>query len=398
MTEVDEARQRMSGVMVAMIQSATQLALVIVELRIAALREAARDQAHQDQAVAQRREQQARVLREQARMRHQADAMVWREAMRPQWWRTAGAEDIARVWRAAREWCDVDPRAAAARDVMVDRLAERGVRVDPTAGRQPTPDDIAWLSDALDRAAADRAAAKAAASEPGRSTGAPPRPPAGPAPEADPGMAEPGAVVEGEIVEQRDERAERAAEAAREQAERADRAAAHVRTVWSADRAERVIGCKAWGALVHLLGELEDAGNDVEPLLRAVPEFVDRAHTPAAFAYRSVEDAVGGVVDLGTAQAPAAAAATKATASARPKASTTAKASPEEAVVDEQGGPGPSATQTRTDAAAVAYPVPTAEAVAAAAAGGTSSAQQTSGGAAPAVGRTAGAAPEQGGR
>ncbi|GAA1654331.1 hypothetical protein GCM10009828_099710 [Actinoplanes couchii] len=35
--------------------------------------------------------------REQMRMHHRADSAVWRAAMRPQWWRDAGAEDIDRV-------------------------------------------------------------------------------------------------------------------------------------------------------------------------------------------------------------------------------------------------------------------------------------------------------------
>jgi hypothetical protein len=62
-----------------------------------------------------------------------------------------------------------------------------------------------------------------------------------------------------------------------------------VRAVWPAERAERVIGCKAWGALAYQLAQLEDQGYDVT-LLYGVPDFVDRGHTPAALAFRSIEE------------------------------------------------------------------------------------------------------------
>ncbi|WP_412751472.1 hypothetical protein [Krasilnikovia sp. M28-CT-15] len=60
--------------------------------------------------------------------------------------------------------------------------------------------------------------------------------------------------------------------------------------MWRGDRADRVIGCQAWGALAYQLAQLEDAGQDVQMLLHGVPGFVDRAHTPAAFAFRSIEE------------------------------------------------------------------------------------------------------------
>lgn len=44
------------------------------------------------------------------------------------------------------------------------------------------------------------------------------------------------------------------------------------------------------------LGQLDQAGCNVEMLLRGVPDFVDRAHTPAAFAYRSIDDRLDGRV------------------------------------------------------------------------------------------------------
>jgi hypothetical protein len=51
---------------------------------------------------------------------------------------------------------------------------------------------------------------------------------------------------------------------------------------------------------VTQLDQLEQQGRDVGELLRGVPEFVDQAHTPAAFAYRSNVDRLDGLVDLGT--------------------------------------------------------------------------------------------------
>ncbi|GAB1692766.1 hypothetical protein [Krasilnikovia sp. M28-CT-15] len=169
---LDEVWARARGAITAILTSGTQLAESLIELRIAALR----------RAVQQERDRE-RQVREQVRLFQQADAAIWRAAMRPQWWREAGAEDIGRVWRAASTWQHVDPRAAAARQVVVDRLAERGVHVDPAGQATPSPEDVAWLSDALDQAAAGRAAA-------GRSG-----PQAREAGEATPGE---GPVIEGE--------------------------------------------------------------------------------------------------------------------------------------------------------------------------------------------------------
>ncbi|MEV4283622.1 hypothetical protein AB0J56_48265, partial [Actinoplanes xinjiangensis] len=82
--------------------------------------------------------------------------------------------------------------------------------------------------------------------------------------------------------------------------EREQKAAAQVRAAWSPERAERVIGCQAWGMLAHQLDQVEQQGHDVQALLRGVPAFVHQAHTPAAFAFRSIEDRLDGLVDLDT--------------------------------------------------------------------------------------------------
>ncbi|MGC9670994.1 hypothetical protein ACNTMW_31155, partial [Planosporangium sp. 12N6] len=139
--EMAEIHRRANQAVVAGIQAASQMAGVLIQLRIRQLREAAA-----------RGEEHARQTRAAVRAWHAADAATWREAMRPGWWRTAGASDITAVWRAASTWHHVDPRAEAARRVVVERLAERGVTVDVDAGDRP--DDVAWLSEALDRAAA----------------------------------------------------------------------------------------------------------------------------------------------------------------------------------------------------------------------------------------------------
>jgi hypothetical protein len=255
------------------INAGSDLTMSVIELRIQRLREAAR-----------RDEREAAAARNQARMHHQADSAVWKAAMRPQWWRDANADDISRVWRAASTWQHVDPRAGEARQVVVDRLADRGVHVDPAAPSQPSPQDVAWLSDALDRAAADRAAAG----------------------DAEPGQARPGrgrgtapgenpAVIDGEVGQAPEPQQPR-----RTAQEREQQASEHVRAAWSPERAERVIGCQAWGVLVNQLDQVEQQGHDVQALLRGVPAFVDQAHTPAAFAFRSIEDRLDGLVDLGT--------------------------------------------------------------------------------------------------
>ncbi|MEV0005866.1 hypothetical protein AB0H28_26775 [Micromonospora sp. NPDC050980] len=237
--EIAEIHQRATAAVTAAIQAAGQLAQAAIEIRIAQLQRAARAS-----------EEQARRIRAQVRAAQQAGATVWRPATRPSWWRQASAEDIARAWRASAEWAAVDPRAQAAQRVIVVRLAERGVHVDPQTAR---PGDEAWLSDQLDRAAVDDVDRPAEA------------PPAG--------------ARHGDAGERR-----------RTAQERQEAMAVHVREVWSADRAERVIASAAWPALAYKLDQLERAGHDVRNLLRQVPGFVDRAHTPAAYAFRVVDD------------------------------------------------------------------------------------------------------------
>ncbi|GAA2705237.1 hypothetical protein ACFY2R_26530 [Micromonospora olivasterospora] len=237
--EMAEIHQRATAAVTAAIQAAGQLAQAAIEIRIAQLQRAARAS-----------EEQARRIRAQVRAAQQAGATVWRPATRPSWWRQASAEDIARAWRASAEWAAVDPRAQAAQQVIVVRLAERGVHVDPQTGARPG--DEAWLSDQLDRAAVDDVDRPSEV------------PPAGARPDA--------------------------GERRRTAQERQEAMAVHVREVWSADRAERVIASAAWPALAYKLDQLERAGHDVRDLLRQVPGFVDRAHTPAAYAFRVVDD------------------------------------------------------------------------------------------------------------
>ncbi|MEU0081984.1 hypothetical protein ABZY58_29130 [Micromonospora tulbaghiae] len=238
--EMAEIHQRTTAAVTAAIQAAGQLAQAAIEIRIAQLQRAARAS-----------EEQARRIRAQVRAAQQAGATVWRPATRPSWWRQASAEDIARAWRASTEWAAVDPRAQAAQRIMVVRLAERGVHVDPHTGARPG--DEAWLSDQLDRAAMDDVDRPAEA-------------------------------------QSAEARQEDAGERRRTARERQEAMAVHVREVWSADRAERVIASAAWPALAYKLDQLERAGHDVRDLLRQVPGFVDRAHTPAAYAFRVVDD------------------------------------------------------------------------------------------------------------
>ncbi|MFI7510639.1 hypothetical protein ACIBSS_27860 [Micromonospora aurantiaca] len=233
--EMAEIHQRATAAVTAAIQAAGQLAQAAIEIRIAQLQRAARAS-----------EEQARRIRAQVRVAQQAGATVWRPATRPSWWRHASAEDIARAWRASAEWAAVDPGAQAAQRVMVVRLAERGVHVDPQTGARPG--DEAWLSDQLDRATVD------------------------------------------DVDRPVEARPDDAGERRRTPQEREEAMAVHVREVWTADRAERVIASAAWPALAYKLDQLERAGHDVRDLLRQVPGFVDRAHTPAAYAFRVVDD------------------------------------------------------------------------------------------------------------
>ncbi|MEU8258574.1 hypothetical protein AB0C06_30390 [Micromonospora inaquosa] len=238
--EIAEFHQRATSAVTAAIQAAGQLAQVLIDARIAQLQRAARVS-----------EEQARQIRAQTRAAQQADAAVWRPATRPTWWRQASPDDIARAWRASSGWAAVDPRARRAQQVIAERLAERGVRVDPDAGGRA--ENAAWLSDQLDRAAVDDA----------------------PEPRPDPvdGRTDPEDGARRRTARQRQEEM-----------------AIHVRAVWSPERAERVIGSPAWPALAYKLDQLEQAGHDVRDLLRQVPGFVDRAHTPAAYAFRVVDD------------------------------------------------------------------------------------------------------------
>ncbi|WP_406083870.1 hypothetical protein OHA01_04205 [Micromonospora zamorensis] len=233
--EMAEIHQRTTAAVTAAIQAAGQLAQAAIEIRIAQLQRAARAS-----------EEQARRIRAQVRAAQQAGATVWRPATRPSWWRQASAEDIARAWRASTEWAAVDPRAQAAQRVIVVRLAEPGVHGDPQTGARPG--DEAWLSDQLDRAAMD------------------------------------------DLDRPAEARHDDAGERRRTAQDRQEAMAVHVREVCTADRAERVIASAAWPALAYKLDQLERAGHDVRDLLRQVPGFVDRAHTPAAYAFRVVDD------------------------------------------------------------------------------------------------------------
>ncbi|MDG4761243.1 hypothetical protein [Micromonospora sp. WMMD710] len=238
--EIAEFHQRATSAVTGAIQAAGQLAQVLIDARIAQLQRAARVS-----------DEQARQTRAQARAAQQADAAVWRPATRPAWWRQASTDDIARAWRASSGWAAVDPRARRAQQVITERLAERGVRVDPDAGGRAG--NAAWLSDQLDRAAVDEE----------------------PKSQPDPADAR---------VDPEDGGRRRTAR------QRQEEMTIHVRAVWSPERAERVIGSPAWPALAYKLDQLEQAGHDVRDLLRQVPGFVDRAHTPAAYAFRVVDD------------------------------------------------------------------------------------------------------------
>ncbi len=239
--EMVEIERRVMAALTMMVRASSELARTLIQVRAQALRDAAR--AGQESA---------RQARARARAAQQADAAVYRAVWSPQWWRQASAEDIAQVWRAAETWAAVDPRAAAARRLIVERLAKMGVNVDLDA---PVTEDETTIGDAVDQAVT----------------------------EVDP------TVIEGQFVEVSDDEVSRLAQAR-------ERMAEHVRAVWPEDtsegRADRVIGSKAWVVLANKLAQLEAEGHDVRALLRGVPEFVDRAHTPAAFAYRAVVDQV----------------------------------------------------------------------------------------------------------
>ena len=281
--EIAEIQQRVNAALIAAIQAAGQLAQVAIDVRVAQLQRAARAS-----------EERARQLRAQTRAAHQADAVVWRAASRPAWWRRASAEDIAQVWRSASAWAQVDPRAEAVRRLVAERLADRGVHINLTEGDRP--ENAAWLSDALDRAAAldttvdgTRADGPAAASprSPTTNTKAPGAVPGSGSAKAtpDPGGTPPSAG--------RPDPEELRAATARRREQMAD----HVRAAWPAERAERVLKSQAWPVLAYKLDQLKQQGHDVEDLLRRVPGFVDRAHTPAAYAFRVVDDAAQDLVE-----------------------------------------------------------------------------------------------------
>lgn len=70
--------------------------------------------------------------------------------MRTGWWRTAGTEDIARVWRAASTWHHVDPRAQLARQMVVDCAVS-----EDTEQSQRLPMSAEAVSDRHERMAAE---------------------------------------------------------------------------------------------------------------------------------------------------------------------------------------------------------------------------------------------------
>lgn len=253
--EMAEIERQLVAVVSGVVRAATELAQTLIRMRAEELRRAA--------AAGQ---QQARETRARVRAWQRADAVVWRAVHRPEWWARAGAEDIAQVWRAAATWATVDPRADEARRILVERLADRGVRVrDDVRAR---PEDAVWLSEALDRAAA-HGRPEAGQADEGR-----------PAPTAGQTSPDPAASAWDEARQARRDEA----------SERQERMAERVRSVWAPERAERVVGDEAWPVLAGLLDRLSSDGQDVRELLDRVPSFVDRARSPAAFAFRVIDD------------------------------------------------------------------------------------------------------------
>ena len=244
MTEMQEINRSVSAATTTAIHAASQLAQALIQARIALVRR-----------LAQERQQSAMEERARLRAWHQADSAVWSRTGDADWWRRAGVDDISQAWRAASSWHHIDPRAQKAREDIAEGLSRRGVKVDPEAGL--VPENVEWLSDALDQAAVEHDATTAT---PGQGRGR-------------------GQVIDGDLVDTT-------------RRGPGHEIAEHLRAVWPEERVSRVMAAPAWAGLAQKLGELDRRGHDVRALLASVDAFVDHARDPAAFTYRKVAEAV----------------------------------------------------------------------------------------------------------
>ena len=127
----------------ALIDMMTRLSVALIERRAERLREAARQS-----------EQSARQERARLARHHAADSATWQRTTDPAWWARATPEQIAKAWRAASTWHQIDPDAAGARQAIAERLRGRGVEVIQDVSAKP--EDARWLRTALDLALAER--------------------------------------------------------------------------------------------------------------------------------------------------------------------------------------------------------------------------------------------------
>jgi len=245
MSEMQEINRSVSTATTTAIHAASQLAQALIQARIAQVRR-----------LAQQQQQTAAEERARLRAWHQADSAVWSRTGDADWWRRAGVDDISQAWRAASSWHHIDPKAQKAREDIAEGLSRRGVKVDPEAGR--TPENVEWLSDALDQAAVEHDA-PAASPDQGRGRGR-------------------GQVIDGDLVDTTRRGP------GHEMVE-------HLRAVWPEERVSRVMAAPAWARLAQKLGDLDRRGHDVRALLASVDAFVDHARDPAAFTYRKVAEA-----------------------------------------------------------------------------------------------------------
>lgn len=236
-SEIDVVRQRVTATLTASIVVAGQVAETIVAV-----------QANQLRRKALRTTIDARQERERVSAMRAAHSAVWQPALRRDWWNRATVDDISKAWQAAAVWHRADPRAAEARQVMTERLAQRGIDVQP---EKMDAGDRQWLAVALQLAEQEKSRATTAGSE-------------------------------GNDRSSVDEPRFTHTDADR------DRIAEEVRQHCSRDKADQLLNCQAWPALAYRLHDFEHEGGSVDVALQRLPT-LSNAHTPAALAEWSVQ-------------------------------------------------------------------------------------------------------------
>lgn len=284
-TPGDDFSRTTHQLVVAAVDAATRLAVLLLQHRAERLRLAA---IHS--------EQRARLERAQLQRHHRRDKAVWQQAHQEAFWATATPQQVADVWQAAWMWHLVDPHAAEAKDAITLRLQQRGVDLGiPSATNRS---DARWLHTALTLATQEREQAAALAAE--RDSDLPTaaaenmwQPDETTPPHSDAFVDSHQHAAAAAIAD--DQRAPRIMPAATDRPGLADPPLAAsprprhrlqempdvARQLWPADQAQRLLADPAWPTLAKSLHHLHTRGHDLANMVAKLPYNTTDTKSPA---------------------------------------------------------------------------------------------------------------------